>query len=224
MLGPECREPGFMGGEERPFCPSCLRAAADDIHALPLDYLHLAQLLLKAGGVPDEAITRPKPGSRPPIDLGVDEHMRRIVWAVGMWELILREHLSLPELPTGNVRPGFLTARGANFLVAHLADLIALPPAASYLLGYDHDPVIRDGIDAILGLRNLHAKSLMILGVTDAVIHLPGACPGCGCLQLRRFDGGDDVWCEQCKRHWPYVEYQRYVALMTVVRVDTKTP
>lgn len=214
MFGDDCAEPGWLGDDHDPMCPSCYRGVAAAIDALPHDYLMLSRDLIKTGGTPDEAIARPKPKSTPPLDLGVDDLMRRLVWTAGIWEFHVRDHLGLQELPMESMRPGWLLNRAALCLVRHLPDLIRLPPVLAYLDGPDHDPVNRDGIDAALTFVHLHRRALARLGLVEPVFQLPGPCPGCNAPALRRVAGREHVWCEQCKRSWPYTEYQRYVALV----------
>lgn len=225
MSGHDCLSPGFVGDDSTPFCPACLREIAAAIGELPSIYVGLANRLIKTGGVGEEAHTsHNKPGSRPPIDLRVDEVMRRIVRTVGVWEIALREHLGLPGVATGKVRPGFRTARAVMLLTHQLDDLVAMPLMMISTGRADTGHVVfRDGVDAVLELKTLHRMATAVLGLNESVVRLPGDCPGCGALTLRRRDGGDEVWCDLCKRRWPYPEYQRYVSLMTTERLNSKT-
>ena len=218
--GRDCAEPGVQVPKEVPFCSTCLRAAKADIFALPDDYLDLANLIMRTAGHSDEVIARPKPGSRPNIDLGVDEHLRRLVWTIALIEGKLRDAQGLPDTGVGGVRPGFLTARAAAYLGNNIFALAILPPTWSYLDGLDREPVYRDGVDHILVLRQAHERVRAYVGLTDKLIKLPGACPGCNRPALLRMDGGDTVWCEACNRDWPYLEYRRYVALLLGVLPD----
>ncbi len=221
-IGDDCREPGFLGSDAVPFCPSCLRAAALEIPDLYEQYVRVARRLVPAGGASvDEPTSRPKPSSRPPLNLAADALMRRITMVCGQWEDQLRDHLGLEQVP-GNVRSAFAVHRACALFAGRLLDLIAMPPRVFY--DCQTERLVRlDGIHAVINLRALRRRAIEFLGTEEAVIRLPGDCPGCGALALHRHDGGDVVWCEQCKRSWPYPEYERYVSLMTDDRVVAKT-
>jgi hypothetical protein len=217
--GTECPNPGVQT-HEKPFCPPCLTAAAEDIADLPLAYLALAGALVKSrGAASDERRDPNRPESSPPLNEHADALMRRVVWMVAAWEGRLEDFRARPIPSYENTRPGFLTARAAALLSGAIGELAALPCALT--ADSPHRAEYLDGIDAVNRLRALHAVCRAFLGLTEKKIRLPGDCPGCGGLTLSRYDGGDHVACDLCKRRWPYPEYQRYVSLVTDIRADS---
>jgi ribosomal protein L37AE/L43A len=197
-----------------PICQWCADNAAADIAALPADYVDLKQDLERRCGMSETKIARPNPTSVEPIDLFVDELCADIAWTLTVWEIPVREAARLaPE--ARQVRPGVAVAAAAALLSTHIEVLAALPATVGYADGLAAGPVLRSGRDGIDALRKLHARARTRLGITLRVFRLPGDCSRCGRWALRRLDGSNTVWCDNCRQTWTYDDYCKYVNLTT---------
>jgi hypothetical protein len=197
-----------------PICDWCADTAAADIAALPADYVDLKQDLERRSGISETKISRPNPTGVEPIDLFVDELCSDICWTLTVWEIPVREAARLAP-QAAQVRPGVAVAAAAALLSTHIRVLAALAPTVGYADGLVAGPVLRCGRDGIDALRALHRRARAHLGITAQVFRLPGDCSRCNAWALRRKDGGDDVWCDNCRRTWTYDDYCKYVNMTT---------
>jgi hypothetical protein len=195
---------------DSPLCPACLEGAQHDVHALVLDYVDLEQHIAKVS-LDAEVITGTRELSVP-IALGVEALQRAIWLATTTWEEILREADRL-EPTAGPVRDGYAVHRAVRIIEPRLWLLASLPAVAIMIEGPDGPPSHVTGADAVLGMSRLHAAARSWLGLTRLVHEMPGECPDCGAITLRRDDGRETVYCALCAYRCTWDEYRRYVEL-----------
>ena len=197
-----------------PICHWCADVAAADISQLPRDWLDLKQDVARRYGLSETKIARPHFFGSEPLDLLVDELCSDIEWTLTVWEPPVREYARLGAEIVRAVRPGHAVQVAARVLSTHIRVLAGLPGTVGYADGLAAGPVLRTGREGVERLRALHAHAAGRLGLRRGVFQLPGDCSGCGGEStLRRFDGGDTVWCDVCRRRWTYGDYCRYVNL-----------
>lgn len=227
-FGSDCPEIDAVSGvppaTDRELCSRCEIHSSRDVGRLPLDYVDLAQLLERRQGHADAKIARPAPASTPPIALHIDALMRDIAWRLEVWEPPVREAAGLSAVPRTAQRHGFVVQQAAATIACRVTVLAGLPPTWGYDAGLDAGPVLRSGLQGLAGLRELHRRSRGLLGLTRRTIRLPGDCSRCGAWALRRDEGTDTVYCDECHQRWTLTEYERYVGLMVTAPETVRRP
>lgn len=216
QLAEQCRDRDSEGfpadADSRRLCRKCETESTRDVRQLPFDFRDLSQLL--ADGTTSETQIAWQPASVPPINLGVDALLRRIEWVVTFWEVPVREAARLAEIRSGRTRPGFAVLRAAE-IISPRVDLLAGLRTYGYADGPEAEARDASGLDALAELRQLHRFARTALGLTRRTFRLPGDCSDCGAWALRRRDGAETVWCDDCGRRWTLDDYRTYVRLMT---------
>lgn len=202
---------GTANPSRRPLCRDCEYESEREIRLLPYDYVDLSQLIVRRGGTTETKIARPKPSSIPPIDVEIEALRAGIAWQLNVWEPHVRWSAGLPLRPSGPVRQGWRVQAATDVIAPRTQLLAALPDTWCYADGAEADPLFCTGAEAILRLRALHRRARAVAGLTRRIFTLPGDCPNCGGLALRRQDGADRVYCAVCRGQWPYEQYTRWV-------------
>lgn len=208
---------GYSGSEV--LCFACQDAAAGVLHALLYDYVDLTQLLPKADVRNDGKIFRPKPESSPPISLEAWWLRADIAFFVGVVTKVLRGHLGIPapyrRMP---VREGFGMQEDTTWLARHVRDLAKMParPAVYFDAadGQPEQPAELSGLDIIEHLGMLHRKARRTCGTAPAVVSVPGWCPACTAVALKRHDDDTSkLWCAACRHKLSDVDYAQMARL-----------
>lgn len=188
----------------RHLCAACELHYRRAVTLLVYDYVDLSQLIARRDGHSDVKISRPKPTSIPPIDLGIDALRAEIVTVLLVWEYDIRRAAGLRWRLPSNARAGY-NVQAAAAVVAPRVDLLA---GLGEVGGWE------TGVQALTRLAGLHQRARRATGLTDPAIRLPGDCPTCTVPSLIRSAGEDTVWCATCAGVWPYAEYRLWVSMM----------
>jgi hypothetical protein len=208
---PTCRSIPAPGYADRGLCGPCEHVGLDAIHSLADDHERLGPLMWEkpAAGV---AATGGAFGPSDPVNVAVVDLVAEIEYTVALWEEITRDRARLSPVPGRR----WQISRACTVLGNHYSALLATPPWP--VVDYTRTITTMDGPDAVVWLTRLHHRATARIGDTALTIELPGLCPApdCGWPSLRHHDSADTMWCEHCRRRWPWNEYAAYVDLVTL--------
>src|SRR6476469_5085478 len=179
-------------------CRHCLESARMDVQALVRDYADLENVMADTGaGL--EWVTGTREASIP-IALGAEALQREIWYLTTTWEVIIRDHCGLSEVPEQRVRDGWAVQRAVRIIAVRVPQLAAIEAISVYLDGPDSEsPVDMTGVQAILTMRRLHRRVGRAIGLRHLVHSMPGQCWKCEVDGgLRRDDGSETIYCALC--------------------------
>lgn len=183
-----------------PLCEGCRRRSESELNLLRYDYVDLSQLIPARDGHSDAKIARPKPASKPTIDLQVFTLRGEIAYALRVTEVALRVYLGdrVPaELP---VREGFAMDNSIRYLQPRVDELAGMPATEAHWRLSGTVTETLSGPEVLLLLGRLHHRARKICGLEPMTITVPGMCPSCSTASLRRKDDDDDkIWCIHCR-------------------------
>lgn len=188
-------------------CEGCFNRGRSDLNLLRYDFVDLSQRLPPADSRSDAHIFRPKPESSPPLDMSVLALRDDLVELLTDAEDALRAWVGdRPRLPWGRVRDGFAVDQAVRYLSERVDDLADVP-----VVCYPDPPGRRmSGAQALVEFGAMHRRARRCVGLLEPVVALPGPCPRCGVVALRRRDGDDArVWCQQCRAAMTKDDYYR---------------
>lgn len=173
-------------------CEGCWNRIRSDLNLLRYDFIDLSNALLPTDGRSDTHIFRPKPESSPPVDMQALALRDVIVDLLTAAEDAVREFMS--DRPRqSQVRDGYAVDQAVRYL-SEGADALACVKAVEVPDG----PV--EGREVFVLVGRLHRSVRRCVGLLEPVVKLPGPCPRCGVVALRRRDDDTDrVWCQQCR-------------------------
>jgi len=200
-------------------CEGCRARAESELNLLRYDYVDLSQLVPAAQRHSEVRIARPKPSSRPPLNLGVFTLRGRIAWVVLLAEQALRAHRGdrpgRNELP---VREGFALDTAVRYLQPRVDELAALPGTEAFWDLAGEQSVVLDGAAVLRLVGLLHRSARKACGLDTQQISLPGDCPKCAASSLRRSpDDPGRIWCVHCRVTLTGAEYLQHVRLIAPV-------
>ncbi|MFI5783523.1 hypothetical protein [Nocardia sp. NPDC051570] len=211
-------------GVERPdtLCQDCEREAFAAIRCLYDDWCQL-----------EDAKLSPPPRDRAPkvtrtalyavpIRLDIDTIQSAIEDETLSWASILTHGDPLPEHRRACV------AACVDILSTHLGTLVDLPRRLRWRFsahpdgGDDLVRVGLDGVDAVLGLADLHRHTQSVLGLADIRIWLPDSCHVCGVKALTSAPDQETVTCQACRSVWAKEEFARLNGVGLLEAPDSK--
>lgn len=223
----------------RPLCDGDRERVRHTLARLPGRYVSLWGALgvaRRVGG--GDGSAHAKPGSRVPLNVGIDALMREMVEVTESWELRVRTVARLTGRRAGALRRGHLSlVQACDTLVTHseallsletgemlrsrdLADRRRLPDEAtvvrySTIAGWAVYALPLDGTGAAVEIFNLEARCRAALFENRAPQHLEVRCATCGQRTLQRYDGWagleDEATCTTCGDVY---SNQRYLLLL----------
>lgn len=198
-----------------PLCQGCENSLVATFNQLRLDYVDLTQLLPPADARNEAGkIFRPKPESRPNMNISAFALRGEIAWTVAVVANAVRETTGTPRRqPSMPVREGFGLDCDLRYLEPRAADLAGLRDVHCW--PYDSDErYVTDGPAIIVALRTLHSRARRMCGTQPKILALPGNCPFCRLATFRRHDDDENnIWCAKCRRKYTAHEYGRAVRL-----------
>ncbi|MBF6064952.1 hypothetical protein IU494_30360 [Nocardia terpenica] len=195
-------------GTDRPesLCRGCQQAAFTAIRQLYDDRCRLEAAKL-APPPRDRAPKVTRSGlSTVPIRLDIDTVQSAIEDETLTWANTLSRGEPLPRSRRDCVR------RCVAILSSGLGTLIDLPRRPKWRMRPrpdGGDDLVRTGLDAVLGLAELHRYTQNTLGLTDTRIWLPDPCHVCGVKALTCSHDQEVVTCQACRSVWGKEEFAR---------------
>lgn len=196
-------------------CQSCRDNAARDFNALRYDYVDLSQLVVPADGRNDAGkIFRPKPESKPPIAEAPFTLRGDIAFFVGVVARVLMvEYLGRRQHLAGPVREGYGLDVNVAMICRHMDTLASLGEVEKFYADTAL-PERLDGAGMCERARSLHLRARRLCGTEPAVIKVPGYCPYCQAMTLRRNDdNAERIWCQGCSAQLTDIDYARITLL-----------
>lgn len=196
----------------RQLCHGCNDKIRSELNLLRYDYVDLTQLLPPAE-VRNELgkIARPKPESKPAMNMAAFHLRGHIAWLVAVVAAEVRKTVGGPRHHRLPVREGFALDADVKYLSERLDDVAALPVTRVWA---DPGKPARgelSGPQMLQALRSLHHRARKMCGTEAPMVTLPGWCPDCQTPSLRRQD--ELIWCVHCRRKFSAVEYGQAVRL-----------
>ena len=219
-FGLECKNPHndrpvADGANPPAICPACEAHYRRVLGLLVYDYVDLSQQLGESGASSEAKIARPKPQSRPPINLHAHTVRSAIADTLRFWETCTVVQLGHTQ-PDPRVREGFAVRRAAGYLARHLhaLSMLDIEPDTGAGIEVGATPNEAAGVAALAQLEHLHEAARRVCGLTAKKISVPGHCPGCASATLTRVDGSDTVRCGRCGQVQTLDDYWRTVSLI----------
>lgn len=204
--------PGYSGPQ--PVCPGCHDRGQRDLNLLRYDYVDLSQLIPQADARNDARIFRPRPESKPPINIHVWQLRADIAYQVMLTARHLREALGSARYHPEPSREGWRLDHDLRYLGDHVLDLAAQPAVEHYWTTDVLEVTSRDGLGMLAALQALHRRARRVCGTDPRTITVPGECSKCSTPSLRRHD--DDpgiIWCVHCRHKISGDEYTKMVRM-----------
>ncbi|WP_069164893.1 hypothetical protein [Nocardia altamirensis] len=198
-------------GVERPdtLCRVCEEAAFGAIRPLYDDWL----LLEAAKLLPPTKDRAPKVTHSTlysiPIRLDIDTVQSAIEDETLAWAITITRGDPLPTPRQECVQ------KCVSILATNLGTLVDLPRRWRWRmtpLADGGDELIHiglDGVDAVLGLADLHRRARVVLGLNETRIWLPDPCHVCGIKALTSSADQETVTCQSCRAVWAKEEFAR---------------
>lgn len=210
LLGENCsvfdrvtKTPGLS--LHNPLCEGCHSKAKRELNLLRYDYVDLSQLIPKRDVQSEARIARPKPSSKPPIDMAVFTLRSRIAGVCVGVEVVLRQRLGMLHSGPLPAREGYALTAAIRYLEPRICDVARLPAMAGDFCDEGDD---FDGPQIILFFSTLHARARKVCGLEPRTVRVPGFCPSCSVPALQRLDDDEDrLWCSYCSARMSRVEY-----------------
>jgi hypothetical protein len=203
-----------------PLCQGCRDRLRGDLNGLRYDYVDLTQLL-PAAPAPGELgkIFRPKPESKPNINMAALGLRGDIAWLVAVVATCLRRRAGMQHTYTPSpVREGYRLDHDVRYLVERTDDIASLPALNGHWDAEKDHPEVLDGVQVVQRLSGLHSRARKMCGTEPKTMTVPGFCSGCGTPSLRRHDvDTDKIWCVHCPGRWNAADYGRMVRLQPPV-------
>lgn len=178
----------------RPLCPGCHSRASVEINLLRYDYVDLTNQLPLKDGRNEVQIFRPKPESRPPMNVEAFDLRTEIVQAVVRAAFVAGWRAN----PAGQ-REGFVLDAAAQALRARLDDLAGVGETEGWWNSRTGLTEALSGPEVLMLLGVLHRRARRLCGLDAPILCIPGDCPGCCASSLRRRqDNTDWIWCASC--------------------------
>lgn len=212
VYDPAAKVPGYVTAN--PLCISCQEDAAGSFNSLRYDYVDLSQLFPKID-VRNEVgkIFRPKPESSPPLNMAPFTLRGDIAFFVAVVCKAVRRACGLPPNAFGPAREGWALDVDVEFLTRRIPDLTALGPTVAFFGDTEH-PETLSGPQMADRARALHLKARRMCGTEPRVIKVPGFCPYCNAMSLRRNDDNPErIWCLACRAQLSDIDYARITLL-----------
>lgn len=178
----------------RALCHACHSRASVEINLLRYDYLDLTNQLPVKDQRNEVQIFRPKPESRPPMDLEVFSLRTEIVQAV-----VRAATVAGWRSNAAGVREGFALDVAASALRARLDDLAEVGVTEGWWNGRTGLCEALSGPEVLMRLGALHRRARRLTGVDSPILRIPGDCPSCCAAALRRREDNTEwIWCSSC--------------------------
>lgn len=176
-------------------CPGCHSRASVELNLLRYDYVDLSQNLPLKDARGEVRIFRPKPESKPPMDLEVFSLRSEIVRAV----VRAADAVAHAHLHVVGVREGFALDAAAGLLRFRLDDLAQQKDVQGWWDPRSPVCVALSGPEILALFSALHRRARRLVGLDSPILRLPGECPACSVPALRRRADADDwIWCASC--------------------------
>lgn len=181
-----------------PICEGCRNRTLSELQMLRLDYVDLTQMLPPSSSPAEVRIFRPKPESRPPLDMQVFTLRHQIAHVVLLADCAVRERYGPRLAPPA--REGAALDHALRHLGTRVGDLARLSGVEGYWDPSAELTAILDGPGMLLLFGALHRRARVQLGLNAATLAMPGECPSCQVAALRqRADEPQRLWCQACK-------------------------
>lgn len=190
-------------------CEGCHNRMHSELNLLRYDYVDLSQLVARADGHSDTKISRPKPESVPPIDMGIFTLRGQIAYTLMITDRSVREYLGERQ-QSGEltVREGFAVDRSIRYLQPRVYELGEMPATWHHWDMTGEHATELTGPQAMLLLSALHRKARRACGLEARSIAVPGYCGSCQAPALMRADDNPErIWCRQCRATVTSSEY-----------------
>jgi hypothetical protein len=185
---------GSFAAAENNVCDTCWQNRTATLAALPELWLRLHAQLPPGAKKLAEAISRPAPGPKSPIQVCVLDTLRSAPHALMEWAILCIDK----PVPTEGKRWGYLMGQAVTLLAANDERWRHQPEA----LGY---------VSAIV---YWHRKMAALLGLHETLLHLPIDCPECERRSVYWVKARQVVACSYsgCATQWPEGHWAEYVA------------
>src|SRR5215469_15619780 len=116
-----------------PLCQGCRDHVRSDLNLLRYDYIDLSQLLVPADARNEGKIFRPKPESKPNMNMAAFYLRGDIAWLLNVTYTVLHVHCGTrPTLAVTPVREGYALDHQIRWLRERVDDLADLPAKQAY--------------------------------------------------------------------------------------------
>ncbi len=198
-----------------PICEGCTNRCEKQLHLLKYDYLDLSQLI-PANPAPSEAkIARPKPASRPPMDMNIYVLRGQIAYTLFTAADALAQFLGDTGPGWRDMREGYAVTVNVSYLHYRVPDLARMPRTErAWDLQTDVVNAL-SGPEVMVLFSLLHRRARKACGLDAKLITVPGYCPKCNVPSLRRADDNPGkISCAGCRHA---MSEQDYLAAQRVV-------